>query len=85
MLPDELHPLSWDVNCDTFDPLAYPEYTIGRILELGDEAAVAWMQRNFPRDHIVAVLCADRRLSPRSANYWSLVYGVPKEEVAALG
>jgi hypothetical protein len=84
MLPDQLRPLFWDVNCDRFDPLVHPEYTIGRILELGDEAAVSWMRETFGRDQIVTVLRSDRRLSRRSANYWRLVYDVPAQEVAAL-
>ncbi len=84
MLPDALRPLFWDVNCDTFDPLAYSQYTIGRILELGDEAAVAWMREVFAPGQIVAVFRSDRRLSRRSANYWRLIYDMPAEEVAAL-
>ena len=84
MVPQQLHPLFWDTNLDNFDPSAYPAYTIARILELGDQDAVAWLRKNFSETQIVEVLCGDRRLSRRSANFWALVYCVPTDQVAAL-
>ena len=48
MIPSNLQILFWDTNLDTFTPEAYPDYTIFRVLELGDEAAVAWLQQTFP-------------------------------------
>ena len=84
MIPPNLHALFWDVNLDSFDPQAHTEYTIARVLELGDEEAVAWMRREFPESSIKAVLCSERRLSRKSANFWALVFGVPADEVAAL-
>ena len=84
MLADFLRPLFWDVNAETFDPFRHPEYTIGRILELGDEKAVAWLRQTFPAEQIAGVVRGEGRLSRRSANFWALVYGIPPEEVAAL-
>ena len=66
------------------DLAAYPEYTIGRILENGDERAVAWLRDTFSRVAIEGVIRSERRLSRRSANFWALVYQIPREEVAAL-
>jgi len=84
MIPSYLQTLFWDANLDTFQPEAYPDYTILRILEYGGEEAVSWMRCAFPEAEIRRVLCADRRLSRRSAQYWALVYGIPSSEVAAL-
>lgn len=84
MLPVPLRPFFWDVNPETFDPLAWPEYTIFRILEHGDEHAVAWLRQTFPSEKIVEVLRTERRLSRRSANFWALVYRLDPGEVAAL-
>jgi len=36
MIPRHLHPLFWDVKLEDFNPATYPDYTIARILELGD-------------------------------------------------
>jgi Family of unknown function (DUF6922) len=84
MIPNELRPFFWEVNAESFDPLAFPHYTIWRILELGTDTAVAWMKQAFNEQEIKQVIRKERRLSPRSANYWALIYSIPREEVAAL-
>ncbi len=84
MIPSDLRTLFWDTNLDTFDPAAHPDYTILRILELGDEEAVAWMRATFPEAEIRRVLMTDRRLSRKSANFWALVYQIPRQEIAAF-
>ena len=84
MIPSNLQTLFWDTNLDTFQPEAYPDYTIFRILEYGDEQAVTWMRQTFPESEVRRVLSTEHRLSRKSANYWALVYGIPPQEVAAL-
>jgi len=84
MVPSELMPLFWDVNIDDFEPTSYPDYTIFRVLEFGDTTAMAWLRSAFEEDEIRRVLRTERRLSPKSANFWALVYGVPAREVHAL-
>ena len=84
MIPSELHSLFWDVDLDSFCPQAYPDYTVFRVLELGDEAAVEWLRQEFSEAEIRRVLSAERRLSEKSANFWALVYGIPSNQVAAL-
>jgi hypothetical protein len=84
MVPKELAHLFWDIDLTTFDPRAYPDYTIFRVLEFGDENAIRWLRATFAEDEIRRVRRAERRLSPRSATFWALVYGIPKSEVAAL-
>ena len=84
MVPAELRTLFWDVDLNSFDPAAYPDYTIGRVLELGDDSAVAWMRGVFAESEIRRVLESERRLSRKSANFWALVYGIPRDRVAAL-
>ncbi|MFB3922337.1 MAG: hypothetical protein ACE145_11485 [Terriglobia bacterium] len=84
MISKEISAFFWDVNVDTFDPLLYSQYTLGRLLEYGDEKAVAWMKAHFSGDLIRQAIRTDRRLSRRSANFWALVYGIPSTEVVAL-
>jgi hypothetical protein len=84
MIPSNLQALFWDTNLDTFTPEAYPDYTIFRVLELGDDAAIAWLRQTFSEAEIQQVLKTERRLSEKSANFWALVYRVPSREVAAL-
>lgn len=84
MLPATVRSLFWDIDTATFNPEAFPQYTIERVLELGDERAVEWLHGVFPPETIAATLRASRRLSRRSANFWALVMEVPREEVRAL-
>ena len=84
MIPSNLQTLFWDTNLDTFTPEAYPDYTIFRVLEFGDQAAVNWLRQTFSEEEIRRVLSTEHRLSEKSANFWALVYKVPSHEVAAL-
>lgn len=84
MIPKELRPFFWEVDADSCDPREYGDYAIGRILELGTEPAVSWMKAIFTEEEIKNVIREDRKLSPKSATFWALVYGIPSEEVAAL-
>ena len=84
MIPNNLRPLFWDIKLDGFIPTSNPDYTIARILEYGDEHAVAWMRKTFSEKKIVEVIHNERRLSRRSARFWALIYRIPDEAVAAL-
>jgi hypothetical protein len=84
VIPQRLRPFFWDVNVAQFDPQAYPDYTIARILEIGDERAVAWLKEAFAEDEIRRVIRTERRLSRKPASFWALVYQIPRSQVAAL-
>ncbi len=84
MIPQYLRPFFWDINIEDFDPHSYPEYTIYRILEYGDEKAVSWLKETFSENEIKEVIRKEARLSRRSATFWALVYQIPFTEVAAL-
>lgn len=84
MIPRHLDPLFWDIDTASIDPAAYPQYTIMRVLEFGDQEAVAWLRGSFSEQAIKEVVCKERRLTRRSATFWALVYDVPKHHVAAL-
>ena len=84
MIPQCVQPFFWDVDLGAFQPAEHPAYTIARILELGDDAAVIWLRQIFSEEEIKAIIRSDRRLSRRSAHFWALVYRISTEEVAAL-
>jgi len=81
VIPQHARLLFWDINVETFDPQAYPRYTIERVLEHGDEPDVAWLLRVVSTQQIQDVLRTTRRLSRRSASFWALVFGVPAGEL----
>ena len=84
MVPKDLHPFFWDISVDNFNPSSYPAYTIARLLEYGDQKAIAWLREEFSELQIKEVIRTDRRLSRKSANFWALVYRIPPDDVAAL-
>ena len=84
MIPNQLRPLFWDIDVAAFNPAEYPDYTIFRVLEFGDDGAVAWLRQTFSEDEIRRVLRTEHRLSAKSASYWAPIYRVPVNEVAAL-
>ncbi len=59
-------------------------YILRRILDYGDEKAVAWMGRNFKKSEIKDGLANFRGYSQKSANYWALMLDMPREEVLCL-
>jgi hypothetical protein len=73
MIPRHLQTLFWDTNLDTFSPEAFPDYTIFRVLEYGDEEAVTWLRQTFSEADIRRVLVTECRLSEKSANFWATV------------
>ena len=84
MIPQALLQYFWDIDTEFFDPQDHPEYTIERILELGDSEAVDWLQKQFSEEQIKEMICTNRRLSKKSANFWALVYHIPSHEVTVL-
>jgi Family of unknown function (DUF6922) len=86
MLPQKLRPLFWNINTDTFDPVAYPEYTISHVLEYGfsNEKAVLWLKETFSAAQIIDVIRTEERFSPEVAKRWAEAYHIPLDQVAAL-
>ncbi|MBN1566674.1 MAG: hypothetical protein JXA73_02430 [Acidobacteria bacterium] len=84
MLDKHLSLFFWDVDIDKFDPQSHPRYTIARLLEYGDLAAVSWLKDQFSEETIRDVVRTERTLSPRSATFWGLVYHIPSKEIIAL-
>ena len=84
LLTGPISPCVRPLDLEKFDPTAYPVYTIERVLEHGDEEAVAWLLGIFTKEQIREVLRTDQHLSARSANFWALFFELPSCEVAAL-
>jgi len=54
------------------------------VLEFGNEEAATWIKGLFPESEIKKVIKSDKRLSPKSANFWAIMFGIPIGEIAAL-
>ena len=83
-LPEHLRKYFWDVEFEKIDLRTHRAYVLQRILEYGDEKAVAWMRKHFKKVEIRDTLSHFRGCSRKSANYWATILDVPKEEVSCL-
>lgn len=83
-LPLYTHRFFWDIDPTGLNVDDYRGYVIERLLEYGDPPSVRWMLASFPRETIISVLQASRRLSALSANFWALYFDVNKEAVPCL-
>ena len=74
MLPQNLKKFFWDTRLEAIDVIRNRNYVISRLLELGDENAVAWLQEAYPTKELEHTILLSRSLSPKSRNYWKLKY-----------
>ncbi len=83
-IPEYLKRYFWEINAEDLDVKKYRIYILKRILEYGDDKAVAWLWRNFKKSEIKDVLINCRGLSQKSANYWAIILGLPRKRVRCL-
>ena len=83
-VPRYLKPHFWDADINRLDCGRHGRFIIERLLECGDDTALAWLMERFPRARIVRALKKSRQLTPRSAGFWSLILGVNRKEILCL-
>lgn len=74
----------WDIDFSKLDFVKSQDFIIERILELGDQESTDWLFSFYNKEVIANVLKRSTRLSPKSANFWALILGVPREEILCL-
>jgi len=83
-LPQFLKKYFWDVNFSKLNEEIYTSFIVERILEEGDEKATRWMRDNFDLEQIKNVLYNSKNLSPKSANYWQLIFNLKRDKILCL-
>lgn len=83
-LPVHLRRYFWDVSFEKIDFAKSKTFILKRILEYGDEEAVAWMWKHFKKSELRDALSHFRGFSRKSANYWATLLEMPIEEVLCL-
>jgi len=83
-IPKFLKKYFWEIRFKELDLQKCRVYILRRILEYGDEEAVAWLWRNFKKSEIKNVLFNYRGFTKKSANYWVVVLNLPRENVRCL-
>ncbi|MFQ6113327.1 MAG: hypothetical protein ACE5NG_04455 [bacterium] len=83
-LPEFLSKYFWDVEFEKIDLQERRVFILRRILEYGDEKAVAWMWKNFKKSEIKNAVTNFRGYSQKSANFWAVILNIKKENVKCL-
>ncbi len=83
-LPQFLKKYFWDVDFSKLNKEIHTSFIIERILEEGNEKATRWMRDNFDTAQIKNVLFNSKNLSPKSANYWQLIFNLKREIILCL-
>lgn len=84
MIPSYVKKYFWDVDTNKLNPNKHPYFVIERILEYGDEKALNWLLKYFKKSQLKQALLKRKNISPRSANYWALIFGIPKNKILCL-
>ncbi len=84
MISPKLKKYFWDIDVDRLDFKKEPEYVIIRLLEYGDVWAIRWLLRTFDKELVKKTILKHRGLSPRSINFWSLLFNLDKEKILCL-
>jgi len=57
---------------------------IERILELGDETAINWMNQQFTLDQIKEVLITSKRISTKTGIFYAKIYDVNEHKLECI-
>lgn len=83
-LPSFSHKYFWDTNLSALDVRRHQTYIIERLLEHGDLNCLHWLNKSYMKKDIQKVIKNSKRLSAKTANFFSLYYNLPKGEIACL-
>lgn len=82
--PKFLKKYFWDIDFEKLDIEIHSRGILARLLEYGDEKAVRWMKKNFTKNDVAWVLYNLRSVSPRSANFWAVIFDIDKRKTLCL-
>ncbi len=83
-IPASIKPLLWDINTLTLDAQKHAVYLIERVLEFGTKENYRWLKEQFGKDTIITVIKSSKRISAKTATFASLLFNIPKEEIACF-
>lgn len=83
-LPKKFYKYFWDINPQKLDVAKTARYTAERLLEFGDTQALAWLKKAYGLKNLKTIIKQSRRLTPKSANFYRLLFSIPKKEIKCL-
>lgn len=71
----------WDVDKDNLHREKHKDFIISRVLEHGTIEDVRNLVKNYTKEEITETVKKTFNISKKTANFWSLQYDIPKEEI----
>lgn len=84
MLPSNFGKYFWDVKPEDIDLRKNSSYIAERLLEFGDFEAVAWLLKTYGREFLEQVIEKSKCLSSKSANFYSIYFGIDPKKILCL-
>ncbi len=81
---DMLSEVMWDINFDTLIFKQHKLFIIERIMQFGRHEHVKWMLEKFSDKDIIETLKSSNNIDSKTANFWSLYYKIPKNEIVCF-
>jgi len=84
MPPKGFNKFFWDINPQKIDFQKNSSYVAERLLELGDFEEIAWLLKTYGKEFLKRTVEKSCNLSLKSANFYSLYFGIDPKEVLCL-
>jgi len=84
MIPSSFNKYFWDVKPESIDLKKNSSYVAERILELGDFKELDWLLKVYGKEFLRQVVKESRNLSLKSANFYSLYFGINPRDILCL-
>lgn len=83
-LPKSFKQYFWDVDFAKIDPQKSDQYVVHRLIDRGNDKAIRWLLKTYPKDLIKEVVTNRRGFSPRIVNFWADLLEIDKRKVVCL-
>lgn len=83
-LPKSFKQYFWEVDFNKIDPQKSGQYVIHRLIDRGNDKAIRWLLKTYPKDLIKEVVATRRGFSPPVANFWADFLKLDKRKVVCL-
>jgi hypothetical protein len=70
----------WDVDINTLDETQSKRLIIERVASLGNLKEIKLLIQHYGKEEVIKTLCNLNYLDPKTLNFFSLIFQVPKSE-----
>lgn len=83
-LPKTATKYFWDTRVENLSVNRDRTYIIERLLNMGDLEELDWVNKNYSKEMIAQTVQNSRQLTPKTGNFFSMYYGIPKESLVCM-